>query len=141
MRMSDPYDLQRFLDAQQPVYATVCAELRAGNKRSHWMWFVFPQLQGLGYSAIARKFAISDAQEAAAYLQHPVLGARLVECSRLVLGVDGRSVEEIFGYPDYLKFRSCMTLFAQTDPGDEVFNACLRKYFGGQADPETLARL
>ena len=139
--MDDPHKLQRFVDAQAPVIDQVRHELTQGRKRSHWMWFVFPQLQGLGYSAIARKFAISDAQEAAAYLQHPVLGPRLIECSRLVLDVDGRSIEEIFGYPDYLKFCSCMTLFAHVDPGNAVFNACLRKYFGGQPDPETLARL
>ncbi|MFC3107568.1 DUF1810 domain-containing protein [Undibacterium arcticum] len=143
--MSDPIDLQRFVDAQQPVYAQVCAELRAGNKRSHWMWFVFPQIQGLGHSAIARKFALSGASEAIAYLQHSVLGPRLLECSALVLAVDGpnigRSIEDIFGYPDYLKFRSCMTLFAHADPGNQVFDACLRKYFDGKPDPETLARL
>ena len=138
--MNDPYDLQRFVDAQQPVYAGACAELRAGNKRSHWMWFVFPQLAGLGRSAIAQKFALSGAPEATAYLQDPVLGPRLLECSGLVLAVNGSGIEEIFGYPDYLKFQSCMTLFAHIDAEHDVFDACLRKYFDGKRDPQTQAR-
>jgi len=142
--MRDAFHLQRFIDAQQPVYAAVCAELRAGQKRSHWMWFIFPQLAGLGHSAIARRFAIVSLDEARAYLAHPVLGARLVECSRLVAALDGRTVEQIFGYPDDLKFRSSMTLFAQADPAlgaAPVFAACLQKYFNGQPDPATLALL
>jgi uncharacterized protein (DUF1810 family) len=139
--MSDPFNLQRFADAQQPVYETVRAELRAGQKRSHWMWFVFPQIEGLGSSGMARRFAISSLEEARAYLEHPVLGARLRECSRLVADVNGRSIEEIFGYPDDMKFRSSMTLFAQATPENEVFVECLRKYFEGEADPSTLARL
>jgi uncharacterized protein (DUF1810 family) len=139
--MSDPFNLQRFSDAQQPVYETVRAELRAGQKRSHWMWFVFPQIEGLGSSGMARRFAISSLEEARAYLEHPVLGARLRECSRLVADVNGRSIEEIFGYPDDIKFRSSMTLFAQATPENEVFVECLRKYFEGKADPSTLARL
>jgi uncharacterized protein (DUF1810 family) len=139
--MSDPFNLQRFADAQQPVYETVRAELRAGQKRSHWMWFVFPQIEGLGSSGMARRFAISSLEEARAYLEHPVLGARLRECSRLVADVNGRSIEEIFGYPDDIKFRSSMTLFAQATPENEVFVECLRKYFEGEADPSTLARL
>lgn len=138
--MADPYELQRFLDAQQSVYKTVCEELRAGRKRSHWMWFIFPQIHGLGSSPMAQKFAISSLDEAHAYLDHPVLGTRLRECSRIVAALDGRQVEEIFGYPDHLKFRSSMTLFAQASPG-EVFDDCLRKYFGGQPDAATLDRL
>lgn len=139
--MNDQYDLQRFVDAQQPVYENVCEELRKGSKRSHWMWFIFPQIKGLGHSAMARKFAISSLAEAKAYLEHPVLGIRLRECSRLVAAVDGRSIDEIFGFPDNLKFRSSMTLFALAAPDNQVFNECLRKYFGGEADPSTLAQL
>jgi uncharacterized protein (DUF1810 family) len=139
--MSDPFNLQRFLDAQQPVFDSVCAELRAGRKRSHWMWFIFPQLGGLGSSEMARRFAISSLQEARAYLAHPVLGARLIECSRLVAAIDGRSIEAIFGYPDYLKFHSSMTLFAQAASDKPAFGECLQKYFHGQPDPATLALL
>lgn len=137
----DPYNLQRFVDAQDPVYSQVCAELRAGCKRSHWMWFIFPQIQGLGYSPMARKFAIASLAEAEAYLDHPVLGARLRECCRLVNVVEGRSIREIFGYPDDLKFRSSITLFARAAPGNQVFQDALEKYFNGEPDPLTLARL
>ena len=136
--MSDPFNLQRFVDAQQPVFDTVCAELRAGRKRSHWMWFIFPQIAGLGHSATAHRFAISSLDEARAYLAHPVLGTRLRECSALVAAVDGRSADEIFGHPDNLKFRSSLTLFAQATADNAVFVECLRKYFGGQPDPVTL---
>jgi uncharacterized protein (DUF1810 family) len=139
--MSDPYNLQRFVDAQRSVYETVCAELRAGRKHSHWMWFIFPQIEGLGSSEMAHRFAISSLEEAKAYLEHPVLGARLRECSRLVADVDGRSVEQIFGYPDDMKFRSSMTLFGRATPDNDVFVECLRKHFEGEADPSTLARL
>ena len=138
---SDPYDLQRFVDAQASVYAQVCEELRQGRKRSHWMWFIFPQIKGLGHSATAQRFAVSSLAEAKAYLEHPVLGARLRECSRLVAVVAGRSVDEIFGFPDNMKFRSSMTLFALAAPDDQVFNDCLRKYFAGEADQSTLAQL
>lgn len=136
--MNDRYNLKRFLDAQDPVYEAVKTELQAGKKRSHWMWFVFPQIKGLGQSHMARNFAIASLDEAQAYLAHPVLGARLLECSRLVAAIEGRSVEEIFGYPDDMKFRSSMTLFAQADPQNRVFADCLRKYFGGKPDPATL---
>ncbi|KIF83148.1 DUF1810 domain-containing protein [Noviherbaspirillum autotrophicum] len=139
--MHDQYHLQRFVDAQQPVYATVCAELRAGRKRSHWMWFIFPQIAGLGHSAMAQRFALSSLEEARAYLAHPLLGARLRECSGIVASLEERSAEDIFGYPDDLKFRSSMTLFAQADDGASVFDACLRKYFGGEPDRATLDRL
>jgi uncharacterized protein (DUF1810 family) len=137
--MSEQFSLQRFLDAQEGTYEYVCEELRSGRKRSHWMWFIFPQIHGLGRSATAERFAISGRDEAEAYLEHPVLGARLRECVELVIAVEGRSAEEIFGFPDYLKFRSCMTLFAQVEGG--VFVDALSKYFEGQGDLLTLERL
>jgi len=119
----------------------VFAELRAGRKQGHWMWYVFPQMKGLGHSSMASRFGISSREEAQAYLEHPILGARLRECTRLVNQVEGRSVDEIFGYPDDLKLRSSMTLFAQAAPGDSVFAEAVRKYFGGRFDPLTLQRL
>lgn len=136
-----PFDLQRFVNAQDPVYETVCAELRAGQKRTHWMWFVFPQLRGLGHSAMAEAFGIASRQEAAAYLDHTVLGPRLRECTRLVNLVKGRSIGQIFGYPDDMKFRSSMTLFASVASDAQVFNDALEKYFGGEPDPLTLERI
>lgn len=139
--MSDPYNLRRFADAQQPVCGEVCRELRDGKKRSHWIWFIFPQIKGLGHSEMARKYAISSREEAKAYLEHPILGPRLEECARLVAAIGGRSIEEIFGYPDYMKFQSSMTLFAQVASDNEVFNQCLWKYFGGELDLHTLACL
>ncbi|MGA2039397.1 MAG: DUF1810 domain-containing protein [Bryobacteraceae bacterium] len=137
----DPHNLRRFLDAQDPVYAQVCSQLRAGRKSSHWMWFIFPQIQGLGYSATARKFAIASLEEARAYLEHPILGARLIECCLLVNQVEGRSIEQIFGYPDDLKFRSSMTLFTRATPDHQIFQDALGKYFNGKFDPLTLERL
>ncbi len=138
--MSDPFPLQRFVDAQDPVLARVRAELSGGRKESHWMWFIFPQLAGLGSSGTARHYAIGSLEEARAYLVHPLLGARLRECTRLVNGIEGRTIEEVFGYPDYLKFRSCMTLFAsaagEADEGG-VFREALRRYFAGEEDPLT----
>lgn len=139
--MPADYDLQRFVDAQQPVYAGVCGELRAGRKRTHWMWFIFPQIQGFGNSTMAQRFAIASLDEAKAYLAHPVLGPRLRECASLVAAVEGRSIEDIFGYPDDMKFRSSMTLFSRAAPEEEVFAQCLRKYFGGAPDELTLAKL
>ena len=139
--MDDPYNLQRFVDAQKPIYADVLDELAHGQKRSHWMWFVFPQIQGLGTSPMAQRFAISSLAEAEAYMQHPVLGQRLREATQLVNRVEGRSIEDIFGYPDYLKFRSSMSLFARATNDNEVFAAALRKYFGGEADPDTVRLL
>src|SRR6185295_2552644 len=118
-----------FVDAQAPVFDQVCAELRSGRKQTHWMWFVFPQLKGLGSSATSKKFAIASQAEADAYLRHPILGPRLIECTRLVNRIEGRSIEEIFGYPDDLKFRSCMTLFASVSPDNPVFAQALQKYF------------
>ena len=139
--MDDQYDLQRFVDAQNPLYAEVCAELANGRKRSHWMWFVFPQIRGLGNSAMAQRFAISSLAEAQAYIRHAVLGERLRETTRLVNRVEGRSIEDIFGYPDYLKFRSSMSLFARATDDHQVFDDALRKYFNGEADPDTLRLL
>lgn len=133
----DRFDLQRFVDAQAPVYQTVVAELRAGAKRSHWIWFVFPQLQGLGRSPTAARFAISSLAEAQAYLKHDILGPRLRECAQLVNAIDGSSVDEIFGWPDNLKVRSSMTLFGRARPGEPVFGQVLDRYFGGEADPAT----
>jgi uncharacterized protein (DUF1810 family) len=139
--MEDPYDLQRFVDAQNPVYDRVRSELHGGRKRTHWMWFVFPQIAGLGASPLARKFAISSLAEASAYLAHPILGPRLVECTALVSQIEGRSIEQIFGYPDDLKFRSSMTLFAHATANNQVFIDALQKYFGSEFDPATTARL
>jgi len=139
--MDDRFHLQRFVDAQQPVYETVLSELRDGRKRSPCMWFIFPQISGLGHSVTSQTFALSSLAEATAYLAHPKLGPRLRECAALVAGIEGRSVDEIFDYPDDLKFHSSMTLFAHAAPREPVFTACLEKYFGGQRDPRTLARL
>jgi uncharacterized protein (DUF1810 family) len=139
--MNDPYDLERFVLAQDEVYARVLGELRDGRKRSHWMWFVFPQIQGLGDSAMAQRFAISSLAEAEAYLRHPVLGERLRESTRLVNLVEGRSIEQIFGYPDCLKFRSSISLFARATPDNELFLEALSKYFEGKPDPQTLQRI
>lgn len=133
--------LERFVAAQAPVYAQVVAELEAGRKTSHWMWFIFPQLRGLGRSPTALHFGIEDLGEAKAYLRHPVLGPRLVECSRLVLAVEGRSATAIFGSPDDLKLRSAMTLFGRATAEEAVFAAVLETYYDGQEDPATLALL
>ncbi|MBV8536815.1 MAG: DUF1810 domain-containing protein [Alphaproteobacteria bacterium] len=135
--MSDPHNLQRFVDAQAPVYAQVCSELRAGRKRSHWMWFIFPQIKGLGISPTAQFYSIGSRAEAQAYLAHPVLGQRLRDCTQLVLEVTGRSAHDIFGSPDDLKFRSCMTLFADAAADNALFQAALRKYFNGEPDRRT----
>lgn len=137
----DPYSLSRFLEAQSGCYARVLEELDAGAKTSHWMWFIFPQLQGLGASPMARRYAISDLTEARAYLNHPILGPRLRECTRRVLALEGRTAHEIFGSPDDLKLRSCLTLFARVSPGDRVFGETLTKCFGGEPDPLTVRLL
>ncbi|MGI4844477.1 MAG: DUF1810 domain-containing protein [Janthinobacterium lividum] len=139
--MNNEFDLERFVQAQDPVYATVLAELRAGRKHSHWMWFIFPQLAGLGRSEMARRYAIASSDEAAAYLAHPVLGARLRECAGIVAAREDLSAEALFGHPDDLKFRSSMTLFADVAPDEAVFQACIDKYFDGEPDDATLARL
>jgi uncharacterized protein (DUF1810 family) len=141
--VDDPYRLERFTAAQDSggTYRRAVAELRAGRKVSHWMWFIFPQVQGLGRSAASREFAISSLDEARAYLRHPVLGPRLAESARIVAGTEGRSAEEIFGPVDAMKLRSSMTLFAAAAPDEPVFSEVLRKYFGGKPDEATLARL
>src|SRR3984885_6444917 len=141
MTDSDPFDLQRFIDAQAPVFQTATAELEAGKKRTHWMWFVFPQIQGLGHSEMARRYAISSVDEARAYLAHPVLGERLLILTQIVNALDGRSVEQIFGYPDDLKFHSSMTLFAHAAADKAPFELALNTYFGGEPDAGTGARL
>ncbi len=134
-------DLQRFVDAQDRVYDNVLDELRAGRKRSHWMWFVFPQIRGLGSSPTAQHYGIASLAEARAYLDHPVLGPRLRECVALVNAVEGRSAEQVFGWPDDLKLRSSVTLFAHATDDNEDFLALLDKYYGGEQDPLTLERL
>lgn len=136
--MDDPHRLQRFVDAQAPVYPQVCAELRAGAKSSHWMWFVFPQLRELGRSPTARLYGIGSLAEARAYAQHPVLGPRLRACVELLLAHRGRSALQILGSPDDLKLRSSLTLFAHAAPGDAVFARALAQFFGGAGDPLTL---
>lgn len=139
--MTDPFELDRFVAAQGMVYASVLDELGNGRKQSHWMWFVFPQIDGLGASATTRRYAIRSVAEATAYLAHPLLGPRLIECTTIVNEIEGRSVHDVFGFPDDLKFHSSMTLFALVDPGNEVFDRALDKYFGGEADPRTVAIL
>jgi len=136
--MHDAYNLQRFVNAQAPVYSSVCAELLDGQKRSHWMWFIFPQIKGLGHSQYAQKFAISSRAEAEAFLQHPVLGPRLRECTQLVNSADAKSINQIFSYPDDLKFLSSMTLFAHASPDDGVFREALNKYFGAKSTGQRL---
>ena len=155
--MNDPYDLSRYVAAQQGVFERVGVELAAGRKESHWMWFIFPQLRGLGSSPMAERYGIGSLDEARAYLAHPLLGERLRTCTALVNRVEGRTAEAIFGYPDYLKFRSCMTLFAHAaeepgqraaaapahsgSPGVPVFREALVRYFAGEDDPLTLRLL
>ncbi|MGE8128145.1 DUF1810 domain-containing protein [Methylobacterium sp. NPDC080182] len=139
--MSDTYDLGRFVAAQEGVYGRVLAELQAGDKRSHWMWFVFPQIAGLGASPMAQRYAIGSLAEAQAYAAHPVLGGRLRACTAAVNAVAGRSAHAIFGSPDDLKFRSSMTLFARAVPEEPIFADALARYFDGAPDPRTLAKL
>lgn len=139
--LADPFNLQRFVDAQSPVYPQVHAELTAGTKRSHWMWFIFPQIAGLGSSPTARRFAIESMDEATAYLAHPVLGPRLRECTELVLTHPHRSAADIFSFPDDLKFHSSLTLFAVADPDTPLFRSALQTFFSGERDEATLDRL
>jgi uncharacterized protein (DUF1810 family) len=139
--MDDPFQLQRFVEAQDPVYERVTRELRAGRKSTHWMWYVFPQLRGLGWSRTAHVYGIDSIAEARAYLSHPVLGPRLAHCVHLVLDVEGRTAEQIFGFPDCVKFRSCLTLFAAAAQDAHVFTDALARYYGGEQDPPTLERL
>lgn len=139
--MHDFYNLQRFVDAQAPVFEQALAELRAGRKRSHWMWFVFPQIKGLGRSDMAQRYAISGLEEARAYLQHPLLGPRLEQCAQAIAPQVERSAQQIFGSPDDLKLHSSMTLFAAVAPENEVFAEVLDTFFDGTPDPLTLEKL
>jgi uncharacterized protein (DUF1810 family) len=139
--MDDPHNLQRFIDAQDRIYDRVLAELRAGSKSSHWMWFVFPQIAGLGLSSMAQRYAIRDCREAEAYIAHPLLGPRLRECTALVNAVEGKSAHEIFGSPDDMKFRSSMTLFRHCSDEPLLFEEALQKLFNGKDDPLTTAKL
>ncbi len=139
--MSDPHDLQRFVAAQDDVYASAVTQLRAGRKTGHWMWFVFPQIAGLGMSAMSQRYAIASLAEARAYLGHPVLGPRIAECARILGELGGHDAKEIFGGIDAIKLRSSMTLFARASEDDSVYDAVLDQYFGGEPDPQTEARL
>ncbi len=139
--VSDPFDLRRFVDAQAHTYDQALAELRAGEKRTHWMWFVFPQVAGLGRSGMAQRFAISGLEEARAYLSHPMLGRRLVECARALTDLDTGDPERVFGPVDAQKLRSSMTLFAHAAPDEPVFRTVLDHYFDGAEDDATTARL
>ena len=139
--MNSQFDLERFIEAQDPVYATVLAELKAGRKRTHWMWFIFPQIAGLGSSQMAARYAISSADEAADYSAHPVLGKRLRQCAQLVLDHAGEDIGSIFGDPDDRKFHSSMTLFSEVAPDEAVFQDCINEFFDGRFDDATLERL
>jgi uncharacterized protein (DUF1810 family) len=139
--MADPFNLERFVDAQAPVYDEARRELMVGRKQSHWMWFIFPQIAGLGQSPMSIRFAIASLDEAKAYLAHPVLGARLRECAGLTLDVEAKTARDIFGSIDETKFRSSMTLFARAQPDEDIFQRCLDQYFAGSPDPATLARV
>ncbi len=134
----DPFQLSRFIIAQESIYDAVLEELREGQKQSHWMWYIFPQIDGLAQSATSKYYAIKSIEEAQQYLEHPVLGKRLVECTELVLAVQGRSISQIFGYPDDMKFKSSMTLFAQATPPHSVFAQALDKYYNGEQDAKTV---
>jgi uncharacterized protein (DUF1810 family) len=135
--MTDPFDLTRFVRAQDPVFRDIQGELTRGRKQSHWMWFVFPQVAGLGFSAMSQRYAIASRAEASAYLAHPTLGPRLIECTHLVLAVEGRTINAILGAPDDAKFHSSMTLFDAVS-GEPVFDEALARYFSGERDQATL---
>ena len=137
----DPYQLNRFVSAQENDFARALSEIREGNKRTHWMWYIFPQIDGLAFSSTSKHYAIKSIEEAKAYLAHPILGPRLVECAEAALGVQGRSASQIFGSPDDLKLRSCATLFAYVSPAGSPFARVLEKYYGGQGDDKTLRLL
>ena len=137
----DPYNLARFVETQERDYERALSEIKAGHKRSHWMWYVFPQFQGLGRSSISQHYAIKSVAEARAYLAHPLLGPRLVECAEAALHVQGRSAHDIFGSPDDMKLRSCVTLFASVAPRDSAFQRILDKYFAGEPDDRTVRLL
>ena len=137
----DPYNLHRFVHAQAANYAHALTEMKNGKKRTHWMWYIFPQLDGLAFSPTAKRYSIKSVEEARAYLEHPILGPRLLNCAEAVVAVDGRSATEIFGSPDDMKFRSCMTLFSRADGGDGIFQEALNKFFSGKPDELTLERI
>lgn len=141
MSEDDPYQLDRFVAAQRDTYDAALREIRSGHKQSHWMWFIFPQIDGLGSSPTARHYGIKSRNEAEAYLRHPVLGARLVECAQSALRISGRSARDVFGSPDDVKLRSSATLFAAVAPPGSVFERLLDRYFDGQSDQQTLNRL
>ena len=136
--MNDTFNSERFVDAQDEVYESVVQELKEGEKKGHWMWYIFPQLKGLGASERAKRYALVSLEEARAYLDHPVLGDRLKECTELVLNIPEERIERIFHYPDNLKFWSSVTLFGQVDPEEDLFKKALKKFFSGKADPLTL---
>lgn len=138
MNTADIFDLKRLVDAQEGIYERALAELRSGQKRSHWMWFIFPQIVGLAMSSTSRHYAIKSLDEARVYLEHPILGHRLIECSQTLVGLQGRSASQIFGYPDDLKLKSSMTLFSLVDNDDPVFGSVLDKYFDGARDERTV---
>jgi uncharacterized protein (DUF1810 family) len=138
---NDPYNLSRFLTAQEGVYVRALAELKGGRKQTHWMWFIFPQIEGLGYSPTARRYSIKNKEEARRYLSHPILGKRLLECTEAVVALGSGSASEIFGYPDDLKFKSSMTLFEKVAGGGSVFSAALDRFCRGERDNETLRLL
>jgi uncharacterized protein (DUF1810 family) len=139
--VQDPFDLARFVDAQAADYSRALEELRGGRKRSHWMWYIFPQFDGLGFSPTSKRYAIKSVAEAEAYLRHPVLGPRLLESAQAAVGVEGRSAFEVFGSPDDMKLRSCATLFASVSPAGSVFQQLLDRHFGGEPDDNTLCLL
>jgi uncharacterized protein (DUF1810 family) len=141
MADQDPYDLKRFLSAQEPVFERVLTELRSGEKRSHWMWFIFPQIEGLGQSTTSRYYSIKSKAEAREYLNHPILGPRLVECAEIILGIEEKNATEIFGFPDDLKLQSSMTLFSYVAEANSIFEQVIKEYFDGKRDDETLRLL
>jgi uncharacterized protein (DUF1810 family) len=139
--MPDPFNLERFVNAQNPIFDEVVSELRQGRKTTHWIWFIFSQLKGLGTSSMSARYGISSQPEAKAYLDHPILGPRLIECTEIVNAVEGRSIEEIFGGIDSVKFRSSMTLFSTVSQGNRIFQDALDKYFDGESDKHTVKLL
>jgi uncharacterized protein (DUF1810 family) len=139
--VNDPFDLSRFVTAQEDNYQEALSEIRAGQKRTHWMWFIFPQIDGLAFSSMSKRYSIKSIEEAQAYLKHLVLGLRLLECAEAVMGVEGRTITEIFGSPDDLKLKSCATLFAAVSPPGSVFERILEKYYHGKRDDKTLQLL
>jgi uncharacterized protein (DUF1810 family) len=141
MNTEDPFDLQRFVDAQRDDFADALAEIRRGRKESHWMWYIFPQFRGLGLSPLSQQYAIQSREEAEAYLQHEILGSRLKECAAATLHIEGKSAHDVFGSPDDLKLKSCCTLFAAVSPAGSVFELLLDKYYQGEHDPKTLQLL